>query len=538
VATRKQIRRRGRLSLVLGTILASVMLAAIAYADVTVSDGDGVTPVANNNMAFGSVDCGVATSKTALVAISRNGAAGSTNVFKDGSTVTISVLSVSGAGLSASIAAGSNTVVLPSNWGSLDNNTLSGSISSSVTVNSSTEGAGSGSVTYRATGVNSSNATINRDDVMNVTWNTGSCTPPDTTPPSISYTLNPAPPANGWYKSNVSLTWHVSEPETPSSLVKTGCVDQNITADQAATTYSCSATSDGGSASRVDVTIKRDATKPTISGSVSPETPNGSNGWYITAPTVTFVCNDATSGVASCVADGVSPDSASKTLGESVSPQTVGGTATDNAGNSETASVSGLKVDLSNPVVTCPSPAPVFLLKQSGAQVTAGVSDAISDAASPTASSAADTSSVGSKSVNVTGFDNAGRSTTESCGYRVAYGFAGLFEPVNKPNTLNVSKAGQSIPLKFRLTDANSDPVLDLASAKVYATTLACSLGTTTDLVEEYASGSSGLQNLGDGYYQFNWKTPTSYAKSCKWINMDLGEGAAREMLAMFQFKS
>ena len=37
--------------------------------------------------------------------------------------------------------------------------------------------------------------------------------PADATPPVISYTLNPASPngSNGWYKSNVTLTWVVSE---------------------------------------------------------------------------------------------------------------------------------------------------------------------------------------------------------------------------------------------------------------------------------------------------------------------------------------
>jgi hypothetical protein len=36
----------------------------------------------------------------------------------------------------------------------------------------------------------------------------------------------------------------------------------------------------------------------------------------------------------------------------------------------------------------------------------------------------------------------------------------------------------------------------------------------------------SGLQNLGDGYYQLNWKTPASYAKSCRTLQLDLGEGS------------
>ena len=70
----------------------------------------------------------------------------------------------------------------------------------------------------------------------------------DPTAPSISYTLDPAEPNgdNDWYASDVSLTWHVTEPESPSSLEKTGCVDTTVTSDQQATTYTCSATSAGG----------------------------------------------------------------------------------------------------------------------------------------------------------------------------------------------------------------------------------------------------------------------------------------------------
>lgn len=86
--------------------------------------------------------------------------------------------------------------------------------------------------------------------------------PSDSTPPSISYVTSGNLGDNGWYTTNVTLTWTVTENESPSSLVKTGCVDQNITADQAATTYSCSASSVGGSAGPVEVSIKRDATKP------------------------------------------------------------------------------------------------------------------------------------------------------------------------------------------------------------------------------------------------------------------------------------
>ena len=109
-------RRRGRLGLVLGLALSALACAAVAYADNTISDGDGVTPVTNQNMSFGAVSCATPTSKSALVAVTRNGVPGSTNVFKDGSTVTVSVQSVTGAGLSASVGA-PGTITLPANWG-------------------------------------------------------------------------------------------------------------------------------------------------------------------------------------------------------------------------------------------------------------------------------------------------------------------------------------------------------------------------------------------------------------------------------------
>jgi hypothetical protein len=62
----------------------------------------------------------------------------------------------------------------------------------------------------------------------------------------------------------------------------------------------------------------------------------------------------------------------------------------------------------------------------------------------------------------------------------------------------------------------------------------ACDLGETSDQLEEYATGESGLQNLGDGNYQFNWKTPKSYAGSCKTLKLDVDDGV--EHTAEFRF--
>ena len=44
------------------------------------------------------------------------------------------------------------------------------------------------------------------------------------------------------------------------------------------------------------------------------------------------------------------------------------------------------------------------------------------------------------------------------------------------------------------------------------------------DEIEQYAGGS-GLQDLGNGYYQFNWKTPKSYKGHCRTVMVSLGDG-------------
>jgi hypothetical protein len=102
--------------------------------------------------------------------------------------------------------------------------------------------------------------------------------------------------------------------------------------------------------------------------------------------------------------------------------------------------------------------------------------------------------------------------------------------------TLNSANSGQAIPLKWRITDANGQPVTNLASVVVTAVSLSCPLGATPDQIEEYAAGNSGLLNQGNGYYQFNWKTPKTYANSCKTMKLDLGEGPGMERTALFQY--
>jgi hypothetical protein len=114
------------------------------------------------------------------------------------------------------------------------------------------------------------------------------------------------------------------------------------------------------------------------------------------------------------------------------------------------------------------------------------------------------------------------------------YAFVGFSAPVDNSPVVNVAKAGQTVPLKWRLLNAAGTPVTTLTSVTVTAVSRACDLGTTLDQIEEYAAGASGLQNLGAGYYQYNWQAPKSYAQSCKTLRLALGDGRMHE--ALFQF--
>jgi hypothetical protein len=144
------------------------------------------------------------------------------------------------------------------------------------------------------------------------------------------------------------------------------------------------------------------------------------------------------------------------------------------------------------------------------------------------------TSQVGTLGVSAKVRDQDDDETEYTGTVQVGYDFVGFSAPVSNATT-NVAKAGRTIPLKWRLLDADGVPVTHLASAALSTADLTpCDLGTTGD-AEVETSGGSGLQNLGDGFYQFNWKTPKSYASSCKMLSLDLGDGA--QHTALFQFR-
>ena len=339
----------------------------------------------------------------------------------------------------------------------------------------------------------------------------------DATAPIVSGSPTTSPNAAGWYNGDVAIDWTCSD---ATSGLAAGCPDDGtivaegmgLTAtsgdvyDQAGN--STNATSSPG----VDI----DKTKPTIEGALDPASPNGAGGWYITAPTVTFTCDDELSGLASCAADGTSPAGSQVTLGESAAAQTVDGTATDVAGNSQTSSVTGVKVDLSDPVVQC-GPTPTFMAGQLGS-VTASVTDSISGPAADAVSAPATNPNGGS--VSLTGYDNAGRSSSVTCAYHVIG--ATFLQPINGRPTVNVAKLGRVIPVKVQIV-YDGVPQTDLntpaGTVTIGVATTSCTVAASVDDIEAYAAGSSnsGLQFRWDpigAFWMYNLDTSSFAMKA------------------------
>ena len=160
-------------------------------------------------------------------------------------------------------------------------------------------------------------------------------TPPVVTP-NISGTLG----NGGWYVSDVQLDWTLSDSESAIST-SSGCDTSSVNADTAGTSYTCTATSAGGTGSGT-ATIRRDATPPTATATAGPKA--NAYGWRRTNVTVTFAGIDAMSGGVTC-----DPAVILSTEGQD---QTASGRCYDAAGNESTVvSASGINIDKTTPTV-------------------------------------------------------------------------------------------------------------------------------------------------------------------------------------------
>lgn len=163
----------------------------------------------------------------------------------------------------------------------------------------------------------------------------------DTTPPVIVPQISGTPGNNGWYRSAVTVSWNVSDPESGIAS-STGCGSTTLTTDTAGTPLTCSALNGAGLQSSVTVTIKIDQTPPVAFAHVAPA-PNA-NGWNNTSVTVSFTGTDNLSGIDFC--------SPPITLTNSGAGQTAIGTCFDKAGNASAPVTVKVNIDKTGPVIS------------------------------------------------------------------------------------------------------------------------------------------------------------------------------------------
>jgi len=330
-----------RTALVLAAASALLLAPLPAQADnIEVTDSLNADLTAVN---LGDICSGQSASVPVGFLLKRNGSGA--QVWANNAQVTVSAAPVTVP--AGTVSAGSRTVTTPANWVTSPNNTTVDVPDVTVSVAAATLAPGAPPVSngvvldFHAVGAGSTQPVVNRNDLVTVAWRTKHC---DTTPPEISYVLSPsAPAAGGWFGQPVGIDWTVDDPESVETT--TGCVDatRSTSTTAAGHTFSCSASSAGGTAGPVDVNVKVDLADPVV----TPVLPavDGANGWYVDDATLHWDVSDALSGLQD-------PDACPDVPLASELPETAYScTVVDNAGRSASATVQ-VKRDATAPVVT------------------------------------------------------------------------------------------------------------------------------------------------------------------------------------------
>ena len=169
----------------------------------------------------------------------------------------------------------------------------------------------------------------------------------DRTPPLITHSQSPEPNANGWNNTSVTVTFACTDPlladgKPPSGIASCTGDGSGVTvaSEGLAQLVTGTATDNAGNTANDPATVNIDKTAPAITITADRE-PNG-NGWYGADVTLSFSCGDALSGAVACPTP--------ITLSEGANQQ-VSGSVTDAAGNTVSATKTGINVDKTPPTL-------------------------------------------------------------------------------------------------------------------------------------------------------------------------------------------
>jgi hypothetical protein len=220
----------------------------------------------------------------------------------------------------------------------------------------------------------------------------------------------------------------------------------------------------------------------------------------------------------------------------------------DNAGNVYVLPAQEIKIDKTLPVVTITVPADgaQYILGQSvfadwtATDAVPGSGLASSEGTVPNGSPI-DTGMVGSDIFTVTATDNAGNTAEVTLTYYVRYNFIGFLPPVDNLPTVNVVKAGRTIPVKWQLKDAEDAFISSLDAVRynpLRYNVINCENGAPTELVVPVNATTTGATSLRydstNNQYVFNWQTSSTFAGKCIELLLDLNDGT--QQTALFRF--
>ncbi len=370
----------------------------------------------------------------------------------------------------------------------------------------------------------------------------------DSTPPVITPKVVGTLGLNGWYVSNVTVTWSAIDPESGIAS-STGCGPTSVTVDTAGLTLTCSATNGAGLLSSNTVTIKRDATPPIIVGSRAPA-PNAA-GWNNTNVTVSLTCTDGLSGVA----PGYPTGGTALTSNTPAAGVTVSGLCVDLAGNGSASNVGPIKIDKTPPTITITAPAnggtyslnATVASNFSCADALSGISTCVGPAASGTNFN---TNTFGTHTFTVTATDVAGNQAQVTSTYTVGYNFIGFLSPLNvagsvsAPTFSGTVNQGSAVPLKWELLDSSGSVIGNLSTL---TSIIACPSSSPSAppmppcvLLYSPTSGAKGNSTFrfSSPQFIFNWDTASTIGSVAGFftVELQLNDGSAIKATTI-QFK-
>ena len=283
--------------------------------------------------------------------------------------------------------------------------------------------------------------------------------------PSVTHTQVPAPNAEGWNRSDVTVTFSATDEDNgsgvdPASVTPPVTVTEETPVGGRAVVGS--AQDRAGNRGTDTVLVKLDRTPPSLTPVVSPAA--GPSGWRTGPVTVHVDCADALSGVAACPDDVVLTGNGA---GAGGSGQSVTRTAADMAGNTASATVSGIRIDRETPTVTSVGVrnGALYTLGAVPPPVCTGKDDVSGMASCLVSLDGPAGGGVGTYSFAAVATDVAGNATTVRGSYKVVYRFDGFSAPITDLRWFGgsigfaVFRAGTAVPVRVQLKTAAGTPV-------------------------------------------------------------------------------